>query len=418
MSGMWTRRLWLLLLTTLLCACDGGNGDPDASLDATTPGDGGPDAQTPPACPTGALPPLTATSISDEGFSEPVFLAQAPGRTDALWVVEKRGRIQLVIDGSVTTFLDLRSRIAADGERGLLGLAFHPDYEANGRFFIFYTPSDRPQNVVAEYRRSDDPNVASGEEVARLVEIDDPESNHNGGMIAFGPDGFLYVAIGDGGGGGDRHGTIGNGLDKNTLFGKLLRLDVDAADAGYAAASNPFSGAEGLPQIWAYGLRNPWRFSFDRVTGDLWIADVGQNRYEEIDFLPRSAAGGANFGWRAYEGFEVFDEGTVNLVPDHAEPVFIIDRSDPFLPGACAITGGYVYRGAAVEGLQGTYLFGDYCSSEIGAFRLCEGQVRDAQTVSDLAGVSNGLVSFGEDLAGELYLVYSGGGAVYRIEPR
>src|SRR5690606_14052717 len=160
-----------------------------------------------------------------------------------------------------------------------------------------------------------------------------------------------------------------------------------------------FSGAEGLPQIWAYGLRNPWRFSFDRTTGDLWIADVGQNRYEEIDFLPRSAAGGANFGWRAYEGFEVFDEGTVNLVPDHAEPVFIIDRSDPFLPGACAITGGYVYRGAAVAGLQGTYLFGDYCSSEIGAFRLCDGQVRDAQTVSDLEGVSNGLVSFGEDLA-------------------
>lgn len=370
-------------------------------------------------CPTDPmpLPELTATPITSVPFASPVFVTQAPGRPDALWVVEQGGRIQLVRNGEVTTFLDIRSRVISGGERGLLGLAFHPEYATNGRFFVFYTPLDRSQNVVAEYRRSrDDPNVADDVEIARLVEIDDLESNHNGGMIAFGADGYLYVAIGDGGGGGDRHGTIGNGLDTNTLFGKLLRLDVDRADAGYAAAGNPFEDGGGLPQIWAYGLRNPWRFSFDRATGDLWLGDVGQGNYEEIDFRPRSAPAGANFGWRAYEGFSVFDEETTSLVTDHAEPVFVIDRSAPLLEGACSITGGYVYRGSAIPALQGIYLFGDYCSRQVGALRYCEGEVRDAQTVPGLEGLAPGLASFGEDLAGELYLVYIGGGTVMRIE--
>ena len=386
--------------------------------DSEGSGDGGVDAG-PPPCPSGALPALTATSITDEPLSSPVYVTQAPGRPDALWVVEQSGRIQLVIDRAVTTFLDVSDRIRFGGEQGLLGLAFHPGYEANGRFFIAYSPGDRMQNVVAEYRRSaSDPNVADPAEVARLVEVDDPESNHNGGALAFGPDGFLYAALGDGGGGGDRHGTIGNGLDTQTLLGKLLRLDVDAAGSGYAAAGNPFSGAEGLPQIWAYGLRNPWRFSFDRLTGDLYLGDVGQNAHEEIDFRARSAPGGANFGWRAYEGLEVFDEATVELVTDHAEPVFVVTRGgDAFLSGACSITGGYVYRGSAIPALRGTYLFGDYCSPQVGALRVCEGEARDAQTLSDLEGLAPGLVSFGEDLAGELYLVYVSGARVMKLGP-
>lgn len=410
---MGTRCVSLVLALALLGGCDDGFDGSDAAPDGATP-----DAAPPPACATGELPALRASSITNEPLAEPVFVTQAPGRPDALWVLEKRGRIRLVIDGDVSTFLDLTGRVAFDGERGLLGLAFHPEYETNGRFFIFYTPSDRPQNVVAEYRRNaDNPNVADDEEVARLVEIDDPESNHNGGMIEFGPDGHLYVAIGDGGGAGDQHGTIGNGLDKHTLFGKLLRLDVDAPEAGYAAAGNPFSGSEGLPQIWAYGLRNPWRFSFDRRTGDLWIPDVGQARFEEINVLPANAAGGANFGWRAYEGFEVYDPGTVELVPNHTEPIFVIEHEAPFLSSACAITAGYVYRGSAIPGLQGTYLFGDYCSPEVGALRYCDGEVRDEQTIPALRNLAPGLVSFGEDLAGELYLVYAAGGVVHRIEP-
>jgi len=403
---MSTRRIGLALVLAFSCGC-GGEGGSDGGVDAG-----------PPPCATGALPALTATSITDEPLSAPVFVTQAPGRPDALWVVEQTGRIRLVIDRAVTTFLDVGDRIRYGGEQGLLGLAFHPDYESNGRFFIAYSPGDRSQNVVAEYRRSADPNVADPAEVARLVEVDDPESNHNGGALAFGPDGFLYAAIGDGGGGGDRHGTIGNGLDTQTLLGKLLRLDVDAAAAGYAAAGNPFSGAEGLPQIWAYGLRNPWRFSFDRLTGDLYLGDVGQSAHEEIDFRARSAPGGANFGWRAYEGFEIFDDATVDLVTDHAEPVFVVTRGgDAFLSGACSITGGYVYRGSAIPGLRGTYLFGDYCSPQVGALRVCDGEARDAQTISDLEGLAPGLVSFGQDLAGELYLVYINNPSVMKLEP-
>lgn len=405
---MTNRSVLYALLFSFALACDGtGDGDGvDAGVDASGPTCGG-----------GALPALTATPITDETFEAPVFVTQAPGRADALWVVEQVGRIRLVINGSLTTFLDLRDRVEDGGERGLLGLAFHPEYAENGRFFVAYTPASQSLNVVAEYRRSGDPNVADSAEVVRLVEFEDPESNHNGGMLAFGPDGFLYVGMGDGGGGGDQHGTIGNGLDTDTLLGKILRLDVDAADDAYAAAGNPFVGGGGRPQVWAYGVRNPWRFSFDRLTGDFWLGDVGQNQYEEIDFRAHDDAPGANFGWRAYEGFAVFDEETTSLVTDHAEPIFVIDRSDAFLPGACSITGGYVYRGEAIPGLRGAYLFGDYCSRAVGALRLCDGAVEDAQLVPGLEGRAPGLVSFGEDLAGELYLVSIRDGTVLRIDP-
>jgi glucose/arabinose dehydrogenase len=392
----------------LLCVvgCDG----------ATPPIDAGP---LPVECVDGPIPALTATPIAGGPFSSPIYVTQAPGRADALFVVERGGRIQIVIDGAVSTFLDLSGTVVAGGEQGLLGLAFDPDYASSGRFFVYYTPRAAAQNVVAEYRRSSDPNVAEPAEVARLWEVDDPEGNHNGGPLQFGPDGFLYAATGDGGGANDDHGEFGNALDPNNTLGKILRFDIDAAASDYAAAGNPFIGGGGSPLVWATGLRNPWRFSFDRETGDLYLGDVGQNLYEEIDFLPRNAPGGANFGWRAYEGDAVFRPNEQSRVPDHAAPIFVVDRvTDPFLRSPCAIVGGYVYRGSAIPALEGVYLFGDNCSRDVGAFHYCadDDSVRDATRVDGLEGLGANLSSFGEDLAGELYLVYLTSGEVMRIQ--
>ena len=285
--------------------------------------------------------------------------------SDTLWVVERRGRIRLVRGGAVlgTDFLDIRGRVLDDEqERGLLGLAFHPGYATNGRFFVFYTADESgTPTIIAEYGRSaGDPDVADTTEVRRLVDLNDPEWNHNGGMIAFRSDGFLYAAIGDGGGGGDAHGPIGHGLNRTTLFGNILRLDVDDAAGDFAAAGNPFTMPTGLPQIWAYGLRNPWRFSFDRSTGDLYMGDVGENAWEEINVTPIGDGGGQNYGWRAYEADTVFDPGLTSMVSPHASPaVSISQSSDPiFGSGACAVIGGYVYRGAAIAGLDGWYFYG------------------------------------------------------------
>ncbi|HBQ19183.1 MAG: PQQ-dependent sugar dehydrogenase [Sandaracinaceae bacterium] len=415
-----------------LSACDGG-GDADAAVpsdsgprpDVGPLPDGAPRPDSGPGTPDSGLPPdtcddLTLPALGTEEvapgtrFERPVFLTQ-PAGVDGLFIVEQPGQIRVVRgDGSVETFLDLRSRVDFGGERGLLGLAFHPSYADNGRFFIYYTPSGAMQNVVAEYAAPDDRFRASDTEVARLMVINDPESNHNGGMVAFGPDGHLYVGTGDGGGGGDRHGPTGNGLNRDTLMGKILRLDVDAAPE-YVPSDNPFVGGGGLPQIWAYGLRNPWRFSFDRATGDLYIGDVGQNVWEEIDFQPASSAGGENYGWRAYEGFEVFNAGNTDLVPEHAEPVLVYahDGGDPI--GGCSVTGGYVYRGSAIPALQGWYFFGDYCNNSRVAFKMCDGAPAGVQIASDLSSGLSNIASFGEDADGELYMI---GTAVQRIVAR
>jgi glucose/arabinose dehydrogenase len=202
-------------------------------------------------------------------------------------------------------------------------------------------------------------------------------------------------------------------------MGKILRYDVDAAGPDYAAPGNPFIGMDGLDEIWAYGVRNPWRFSFDRVTGDLYIADVGQGNWEEVDIQAADSTGGENYGWRAYEGLAVYRMADVDEVPVHAEPVTVIahDSGSATLRGACSISGGYVYRGSAIPQLQGVYLFGDYCSDDVGAFRWCEGAVMGEQRVDDLNGVGNGLASFGEDNAGEMYIAYVGDGTVVKIVP-
>lgn len=375
----------------------------------------------PPPCPSETLPTLDIEDIApDVSFSAPVYATVAPGDPNTIYVVEKTGTIALVRGGArVGTFLDVSSGLLSDGEQGLLGLAFHPDYADNGRFFVYFTPGSPRRNVVAEYRRGEaDPDVADPTEVARLVEVNDSQSNHNGGMVTFGPDGYLYVAMGDEGGGDDRHGEVGNGLDTSTLFGSILRLDVDAPEADHAAPGNPFSGDTGLPQIVHYGLRNPWRFSFDRATGDLWIADVGQNQWEEIDLIPSGTPVGRNLGWAEFEGF-VPTAGRPDLagtVEDHYEPLLAYRHGDGEAPaGGNSITGGFVYRGTAIPALRGWYLYGDFGSPHVGAVAVCEGEVRSHVRAPGLSSRGSALASFGEDADGELFVVFIGNGKVHRI---
>ena len=397
---------------------DGGpDAEPDGDLDATAGDQGTP-------CEPAPFPSLTAEDVAPgHRFEQPLYVTTAPGDPDTLYVVEKEGRIVVVQDGEVreTPFFDVRGEVLTSSEQGLLGLAFHPDYATNGRFFVFITPGGPRRNVVAEFARDpEDALRALPDEVARLVEVQDSQPNHNGGMLAFGPDGFLYVAIGDEGGGGDRFGEIGNGLARRTLFGTLLRLDVDAAPS-FAAAGNPFTLPEGQPQVWAYGLRNPWRFSFDRETGDLWIGDVGQGAFEEIDYLPAGSPGGANFGLRAYEGCSVFNEENVDLAVDRVDPVLVYPHGvedQPIGPGV-SITGGYVYRGEAIPRLQGLYLYGDFRSDRVAGVRLCDGEVVQHDRFLGLTaggdGRGTGLASFGEDGRGELLVTYLVNGLVRRI---
>lgn len=397
---------------------------PDATTpDATTPDGAAPDGAVPDgggACAVPTVPAVRGEDIAaGETFSSPVFVAQAPGDDATLFVVEQPGRIMLVRAGAVlaTPFLDIRGTVRFGGEQGLLGLAFHPDYATNGRFFVFYTSRGSRRDVVAEYHHTTG-DTADATEVAQLVSVADSESNHNGGMLAFGPDGFLYVGMGDEGGGGDDHGTIGNALDTSNLFGSLLRLDTNNGPT-YAAAGNPFSGVSGLPQIWAYGLRNPWRFSFDSATGDLYIGDVGQSVLEEVDFLPAGAAGGSNFGWRAYEGDRVFDAALTGRVDPHIEPILAYRHfDDSEVVTGCSISGGYVYRGAALPALTGAYFYGDFCTNQVAVVRYCEDTLQGPIAVTGLGGAgADGIASFGQDHAGEVYVVFQGSGHVRRIVP-
>lgn len=401
---------------------DGGETMDGGEPDAGRPDAGQPDAG-PPPCDEVTLPSFTLEEITGVRFRSPVFVTQAPGRDDVLFVVEREGRIILVRDGAMAgVFLDMSGAVGprpgGNDERGLLGLAFHPDYDTNGRFFVQYTTTSREDDRIAEYRRSaGDPNAADPDPVAMLVDTSSLQGNHNGGMLAFGPDGYLYSGFGDGGSGGDRgpgHGADGNGQNVGTLHGSLLRLDPDNAAGDFAAPDPPLAGAGGLPQIWAYGLRNPWRFSFDRLTGDLYIGDVGQGAIEEIDFAPRGSVGGENYGWRAFEGTATYDAELAGRIGDVVDPVveFRHGSGDDVVRGSCSGTGGYVYRGTAIPELEGFYLYGDFCSRDIGAFRMCDGEVRYHQRL-DLRFPGR-LASFGQDNAGEVYLVDLDG-LVYRL---
>jgi glucose/arabinose dehydrogenase len=341
-------------------------------------------------------------------FDAPVWVTAPPGDTHRLFVAEQAGRIMVVRGGRklAQPFLDLRSQVLAGGEQGLFSIAFAPDYARTGLFYVAYTGRDGNQNVVEGRRASAD--RADPSSVRLVVRMADTEPNHNGGSLVFGPDGLLYIGTGDGGGANDQHGPRGNAQSLGSLLGKILRIDPRRrGDRPYSVpASNPFvsrAGARG--EIYSYGLRNPWRFSFDRLTGDLAIGDVGQDLVEEVDAVRRGRGRGANFGWRPFEGGRRnFDEpapGAIGPVLQHTHA-----------EGWCSVTGGYVVRDRGVPALYGRYVYGDYCEGRIRAAKLTAGRpVRD-----ETLGLPRieGLSSFGEDASGRVY-VTSLAGPVYRL---
>lgn len=345
-----------------------------------------------------------------DGFSSSLYLTAPPGDLDRLFVVERGGRIKIVKDGQVlgTPFLDLSGEVTAGGERGLLSLAFHPEYASNGYFYVDYTDADSAASHVVRYTVSSDPDVADPGSASPVLAVAQPFANHNGGLLAFGPDDKLYVGLGDGGSGGDPNG---NGQNRSTLLATILRLDVDGGSPYAIPADNPFVGdPSARAEIWAYGLRNPWRFSFDRQTGDLYIADVGQSAHEEVDFEPSSSAGGVNYGWNIMEGSSCYSPPSGCSMTGLTLPVYDYPHSE-----GCSITGGYVYRGGASPSLQGRYFFADYCSGWIRSLRVADNGVAiDLQDHTDDLGTLSPVSSFGEDAAGELY-VLSLDGSVWRI---
>jgi len=339
------------------------------------------------------------------GLVHPVSIAHAGD--SRLFIVQQEGRV-MIFDGTQLLsqpFLDIGTSVSKGGERGLLGIAFHPRFAENGRFFVDYTDVNG-NTVIARYTvRADDPNVADPNSRVPILSVQQPFANHNGGQLQFGPDGYLYIGMGDGGSGGDPGNRAQN---LGQLLGKLLRIDVDG-DTYEIPPTNPFAVLPGaLPEIWASGLRNPWRFSFDRASGDLWIADVGQGDWEEIDFQPASSIGGENYGWRRMEGTHCFNPGSNCNNGTLVLPVVEYGHTN----GACSVTGGYVYRGALYPRLQGTYVYGDYCNGVIWGGTLQP----DGTVTSRVLLDTNFLIStFGEDANGELYVADYGGGILYHL---
>jgi glucose/arabinose dehydrogenase len=349
------------------------------------------DAQTPQI----ALQPVLT------GLASPLFVTHASDSTNRLFIVEQGGRVFTFVPGALSAllFLDISSKVLAGGEQGLLGLAFHPQFATNARFFVNYTRAADGATVIAEYRATSDP-AATATTQRVLLTIAQPYSNHNGGMLAFGADGYLYIGTGDGGSANDPGNRAQN---INELLGKILRIDVDHPSGILSYSSppgNPFVGATpGRDEIYAVGMRNPWRFSFDRETGALYVADVGQSLYEEIDIV----TAGRNYGWRVYEGTNCTNLDPTRCIPaNYSAPIAQYDHS----AGRCSITGGYVYRGTRGTLPQGTYVFGDFCSGEI--------MYLQAGVPRVLLDTSLNISSFGEDQAGELYVVGLGG-TVHRI---
>lgn len=355
---------------------------------------------------------VTFTEVAT-GLFKPLSLTNAGDGSGRLFVLEQTGKILIIKDGALldTPFIDLSGVVSQDvlrgySERGLLGLAFHPDYEENGQFYVNYTAQQGGQTQIARYTVSaDNPDVADLNSGEIIFRIDQPFPNHNGGHIAFGPDGYLYVGLGDGGAAGD---PLQAGQNLEMLLGKMLRLDVDNGSPYAIPADNPFvNDSEAMGEIWAYGLRNPWRFSFDRATGDLYIADVGQNLWEEINFQPADSPGGENYGWNIYEASYPYAMGTP---PEGMIYPFAEYKHEA---GNCSVSGGYVYRGEAIPNLQGVYLFGDFCTGQMWAsFRDVEGNWQTNPFT--LLGFQ--LSAFGEGEDGELYAIDYGGGRVLRLE--
>jgi glucose/arabinose dehydrogenase len=401
-------RAALVLLVVAGVAC-GGSGDDADGRPTPTPAAGAP-ATTPEATATpSAARGVRLRKVGD--FSDPVFVTSPPGDRARQFVVEQGGRVMVIRDGRKlgAPFLDVSGQVTAGSEQGLLSLAFAPDYASSGLFYVYFTDDAGDQRIV-EYRRRDADRADPGS--ARLVmRMPDDESNHNGGLLLFGPDDLLYVGTGDGGGGGDQHGRRGNAQDLGSLLGKLLRIDPRASGgrAYQVPGDNPFAGRQGARgEIYSYGLRNPWRFSFDRKNGDLTIGDVGQNAWEEISYVRRGKGRGANFGWRPFEGRARYAPG--ESAPGHVEPVIVRSHD----AGNCSITGGVVVRDRALAGLRGRYVFGDFCKGRVESARLAPGRARGVRRTA--LKVSS-LSSFGEDAQGRVYIT-SLEGPVYRIVPR
>jgi glucose/arabinose dehydrogenase len=341
-------------------------------------------------------------------FDSPVHVTSPPADASRLFVVEQGGTVRVVKGGKTlsTPFLDVSDKITTGSEQGLLSIAFPPDYASSGLFYVFYTDNDGDEAVVEYRRRSED--VADPGSARLLMKVADPETNHNGGLLLFGPDRHLYIGIGDGGGGGDQHGARGNAQSLGTLLGKILRIDPKAEGSRpyTIPTDNPFvnrSGAKG--EIYSYGLRNPWRFSFDRSTGDLTIGDVGQDEVEEIDFVRKGKGRGANFGWRPFEGNHRFAPG--EPAPGAIKPVITQQHSD----GNCSITGGVVIRDPGLKAWRGRYVFGDYCRGVIQTAVLSSGRARN---LTDRNLEVPQLSSFGEDARGRVYAT-SLDGPLYRF---
>jgi glucose/arabinose dehydrogenase len=393
-----------------LAACGGGGGG--MSVSAPLPPTA-PPVITPPVSPPATL--QLALQPVASGLAQPLYLT-APAGDSRLFIVERPGRIRIVANGALLAapFLDISSQTTNAGERGLLSMAFHPQYAQNGSFFIYYTDSNGDIAVDRMKVSAGNANLADPATAGRVITIPHREfSNHNGGQLAFGADGYLYIGTGDGGGAGD---PLRNGQNLNSLLGKILRLNVGIVVPGQTygiPADNPYAGQAGRRgEIWAAGLRNPWRFSFDRGDGLLYIADVGQDQREEVDVAPATQAG-LNYGWNVMEGTACYNAASCSQA-GLALPVF------EYLHGAndangCSITGGYVYRGAAIPELAGTYFYSDYCKGYLKSFAYRNGAVSAAQEWAvDNPG---NVLSFGQDAQGELY-VLAGSGQVFRIVRR
>ena len=408
----------ILLLVLPLFACSGQNTSLPPTLIATpgettvlasptsAPATTIPDTATPTNIPVTDTP-TSATTFPDptaynwgrfvEGLERPVDLQ--PDGSGRLFVIEKVGRIRIIEDGKLLDqpFMDISDRVLSRGnEQGLLGLAFHPQFAQNGRFFVNYTDRNG-DDVIARYQMSGDPNAGDPNSEVRLVTVADPFENHNGGVLAFGPDGYLYAGLGDGGSAGD---PFGNAQKTDVLLGKILRFDVDSAEPYAIPADNPFGN-----EIWAYGLRNPWRMSFDKATGDLYIADVGQGEWEEVDYLSAGTGAGTNFGWDHREGMHDFEGGGPTGMVD---PVAEYNHAE----GGCSVTGGYVYRGGMAE-WNGIYLYGDYCTGIMWGLAQVDGAWQEQQ----LFDVNFTITSFGQDELGELYAL-SDNGTIYKLAQR
>jgi glucose/arabinose dehydrogenase len=402
---------YLILLILPILVCSGLNvplpptPTPDPVLPTFAPPTAIPNTAVPTDVPATELapPPDAGTFPNPDNYTwqliasnldRPVDLQ--PDGSGRLFVVEKPGHIHIIENGGwiETPFLNIEDRVNdGSNEMGLLGLAFHPQYAQNGYFFVNYTGRGG-DTFISRFQVSGDPNIADPAGEVNLLRISQPFPNHNGGVLAFGPDGYLYAGLGDGGAGGD---PLGNGQSSNTLLGKILRVNVNNGNPYSIPADNPFGN-----EIWAYGLRNPWRMSFDKQTGDLYIGDVGQGTWEEIDFLPAVSPGGVNFGWDFREGAHEFEgKAPAGLT----EPVAEYSHAE----GGCSVTGGYVYRGAMTE-WNGIYLYGDYCTGFVWGL-IKSGNGWQVQRLFD---TDVNITSFGQDEAGEIYLIGDGGG-VYKL---